>query len=435
MPVAMLVVGATLIGLGHVSDDGLEGAAGLHAQPAAFVIDEGETTTVDAAIETAHLVVNGRLEFTAPGTFAINADIVSVGPTGAIIGYTPERLDVAVGKEFGEDGGDGGDVWIKADRFEVAPGGLVAGGSGAAGQSVLSKTNATAGHGGQGGDVLVFADEVAILGDVLPGRGGDGGTANAIHVGDAAQFAAVGGHGGDSGQVAINGQQRLQPNTHIPASSHSIRFFQFDKSLIQSLFDGLFEGDIEQWLDFSLLACQPTGMPGADNWIGRGGDGGDACADAAGTSGRQGAHGRANYAGCTDGGPGSNGSPAVAGTATAGWGGNGATDGGNGGMGSATANGGSGGAGGIGGSNWMYQCAGGNGGDGASATGGQATGGDGGNGLCGRGGDSGDARAWADEGLGGHGGAGSPRGNQGSPGTAYAGSASGGRGGSGGNAC
>lgn len=160
------------------------------------------TTVHGMTVRADRVVIAGTLALDGPA--AIVADKVDVLAGGRIEGASGLRGTPAVGDSAAADEGKPGvDVRIKATRFTVAPGGWVAAGSGGAGGLAVGDEDAWGGHGAEGGSVLVDAPIVKIAGVLAPGTGGQGG--HAVSFGLGASPMAVGGSGGASGRVFING--------------------------------------------------------------------------------------------------------------------------------------------------------------------------------------------------------------------------------------
>ncbi len=424
MPAAFMAIAGMILGSMVGPGIGMEGSIGLTQSasdqhwPGDIIVAAGETLPVEGHLIAQSITISGALVNVKPGPLYVEAGTIIVREGGEIRGHDALRPTSAPPNATrGADGLAGGDIVIQAEAIRVAPGALLAAGSGSAGASLVSLGNATGGDGGQGGSIFVWSPTAQLEGTLAPGRGGDGGHAASAGHGNLSREYAMGGNGGPSGSVYLNGVKEFAELPFTPAPPSVIA-----RRLVDAL-GPLIEGDLP---GLNLLDCQPTGAPGQHSTLGDGGRGGDGCSRASGADGPNGADGNSGWFGCTAGGPGGLGADAAAGAAAGGRGGDGFNDGGAGGNATSSASGGNGGTGGNGGKASIgADCPGGHGGKGGSGKGGDVAGGAGGNGTCGYGGAGGSASSDGHGGSGGAGGSGNPSGAPGANGMGIAGSGSG----------
>lgn len=186
-----------------------------------------------------------------------------------------EPARAAAGTAGGETGGAGADgatlTLACRGRLELAGTSLVAqagGNGGAAANEAPTPARATAGAGGVGGDVRIFATgDIALVGfnQLRAGHGGDAGSAEAIGIGgasgdQAASATATGGAAGDGGTTALTARGAIRVDLPLDLVAGS---GGDGGSASARAADGLAAGE--------AAAAQPAGDATA-----RGGAGGDA---------------------------------------------------------------------------------------------------------------------------------------------------------------
>jgi len=350
---------------------------------------------------------------------------------GTVLGAAGQDLDIAargvvtiagsVVAASGAPGLPGSAVRIHAAEIRILPTASVRAGDGGAGLSVVGLAVA-AGPGARGGDVVLDAPLVTVLGALAAGDGGRGG--------DAVGRQAVAGDGGDGGVVRIAEGAVVQgdfPEAGLGGAGGAAR--TVPDAALPSVPRVVAEDGIAI-LGITLLDCEHHAARGENARATAHKNGGDA--DATGGTGARGADGALVSDGCIadlNGDPGGQGGSAFA---KAGNGGNGCPGGPGG---DATATGGTGGRGGD--ALLLLVLRIGDGGDGGQGGDAKAFGGKGGNSIGGKhctqpGGPGGDATATG--GMGGDGGTGGCLGSPGAGGAGGDGSAKAGMGGNRGGA-
>jgi hypothetical protein len=407
-----------------------------------MTVEPGEETVLTSPLTVDRLLVEGTLTAADSQPLVVHANEIRVEADGEIRTEHATRGASAAGVQaVASPGTDAASIVLDATSITVAEDGLVMAGSGAAGGVAQSTFAAEGGDGGDGGDVIVTAQQTTLEGRILPGAGGDGGSATVAREGPAPDVAdakgpgwAIGGDAGDSGVFTLNGQVQTLESVDRPAPTVTSRscvggYVGCDYQIAGPAAPGAGGGT-------SFDCSNPYGEDGDPNPTGNGGDGGDGCSSSTGGDGDPGEDGEDGTFDCTDGGPGGPGGQGQASATSGGQGGTGLMSGGDGGAATTKAVGGDGGPGGEGGTSSIGgDCRGGDGGKGGDASAPSATAGNGGNGICGDGGNGGDATSTANAGKGGQGGRGDPAGNNGENGQPAQGAATPGSGGQGLGVC
>jgi hypothetical protein len=171
-----------------------------------LLVPPGATLTA-TTVTTDLLVVAGTLILEGQAT--VQATTIHVARDGLILGAPGARgTDASGHAATATPGEDAADVRIEAVRLVVDEGGAILGGVGGRGGWAVARQTATAGHGGQGGDVTLLVQDAILNGAILPGSGGTGGSATVV-AGHADDAQALAGHGGHSGQATLNGEPIL----------------------------------------------------------------------------------------------------------------------------------------------------------------------------------------------------------------------------------
>ncbi|HWH09226.1 MAG TPA: hypothetical protein VNX21_08500, partial [Candidatus Thermoplasmatota archaeon] len=191
----------------------LEVAAGETLVLARPTVVRADVVRVLGAIEVLH---GGDLRIEAREAIEVlGAVLVHPAPAATLVA---ESLDGDALTLRGADGARGGSVVLQAPRVHVGPDALVRAGAGGAGAAArflgperdgVAVATTMGGRGGDGGDVVVLADEARVLGFLVPGAGGAGGDAATVFPdvghGRGTDAVALGGDGGATGTMTVNG--------------------------------------------------------------------------------------------------------------------------------------------------------------------------------------------------------------------------------------
>jgi len=177
----------------------------------AIQVAAGAVLSTATNLSASQVDVRGTILRTGPGDLVITAQTIHLWNGSKVLGWDGQRPDLAfAASAVGKAGGRAGGIVLHAATIVIDAKAQVLAGSGGAGATALGWQQARGGLGGAGGSIRLESSSLALRGLLVPGAGGAGGPAKvsalAVPGVRSANATAVGGAGGASGSVLVNGQ-------------------------------------------------------------------------------------------------------------------------------------------------------------------------------------------------------------------------------------